>query len=149
MKPLSYACLFSTFAILCSWAGVAQADLPPPDDYVETCTLDQRQGPGLSCVECFASFEDPNACDVTWSAQGYNHVCRSYGASAWTEVWCQSATGTGEGTGSDTGAQHAAPRPAINRGGCSVGGSWDAWAVPVGLVLLGLVASPWLRRRSA
>ena len=97
--------------VISAWAAVASADLPPPEDYVETCTADQQQHEGTSCVECPNWYEHPAMCAEQYGSQGYTQACRSYGASAWTEVWCttNAATGTGSGTGEGSGMESQVP----------------------------------------
>lgn len=97
---------FSFFCVaLCSPA--AWADVPPPDGYVETCTIQDRQDAGESCVDCFADFSNPDHCADTVGTQGYTHECRAWGGSAWSEVWCRAdaAEGTGEGAPTPDGGE--------------------------------------------
>jgi len=114
---------------------VAKADIPPPDDYVETCTIDKQTAPGLTCESCRAWHGERDACDKTLGVQGFRKMCQAYGASAWSEVWCK-----GEATGPKP-AEGPTPTsgPESKKTGCT-GGSLELWAL-AGLVL------PILRRR--
>jgi hypothetical protein len=67
----------------------ARADLPPPDDYVEQCTVDKAQGrTKQTCQSCSAWHGDPDACKKQFEGGTFAHECRAYGASTWSEVWC-------------------------------------------------------------
>lgn len=76
----------------------AAADIAPPPGYEETCTLEQVQVAGNSCVECRGSFQDREACATEWSPQGYEKACQTRGASVWTEIWCTAADPAAEGS---------------------------------------------------
>lgn len=72
---------------------LARADLPPPDGYVEQCTVEKQQAPGKTCIACQNDYRslttdagDP--CQQKYEPQGYTKICKSWGASVWTEVWC-------------------------------------------------------------
>ncbi|MFO0744622.1 MAG: hypothetical protein U1F43_02975 [Myxococcota bacterium] len=81
----------------------ARADVPPPDDYVETCTVEKQTKPGLDCKSCSAWHGEPDACDKTLGKDGYAKKCQSWGASSWGEVWCK---------GTETPAEKPAEKPA-------------------------------------
>ncbi len=70
-------------------AGHALADVAPPPDYVEKCTIEEQQGAGDECQPCGASFQGREKCTAL-GAEGYKHRCKAHGASVWTEVWCRS-----------------------------------------------------------
>jgi len=78
-------------AALMSLSAAAFADVAPPPDYVESCTVAKQQGPGLDCRECGTYYAEHDKCDKTLGTQGFSKRCRSRGASVWTEVWCRSA----------------------------------------------------------
>lgn len=105
--------------------SVALADIPPPDDYVETCTIDKQQVPGLECKSCSAWHGEQDACDKTLGAEGYRRMCKSYGASAWSEIWCK-----GEPTGPAP-AEGPTPTsgPESKKTGCTGGGVAGLWAL--------------------
>lgn len=68
---------------------VALADVAPPPDYVERCVLGNHQAAGLECQECSTNFSDPNKCATSLQPGGFQHRCRTSGASVWTEIWCR------------------------------------------------------------
>jgi hypothetical protein len=149
----------ASLAILTGTAE-AKADLPPPDGYVETCTVPQQQGVGEECVLCQATYAQ--ACNVT----GYTERCKGWGASVWTEVWCRASTdaagGAGGGpnpaggalpaTGGVADTEGGTPNATggsgsgeVSGGGCalSVGAAMARGSVP----LFGLALLAWMLRR--
>lgn len=74
------------------WVGKARADIPPPPDYVEQCTVEKQTAPGKTCVACNANFGNRTGCQTQYGGEGYAKACQSYGASVWTEVWCRGGT---------------------------------------------------------
>jgi uncharacterized protein (TIGR03382 family) len=44
---------------------------------------------GLECQSCQAHHGAPDACATTLGKDGYRKMCKSWGASAWSEVWCK------------------------------------------------------------
>jgi hypothetical protein len=100
MKYSNVPCLIGVLLATAAFAGMAAADVPPPEDYVETCTLDQQQKPGEECVACQATyFDDPNPCQEQYGPLGYSNRCKSWGTSH-TEIWCK---GSADGTGGSAG----------------------------------------------
>ncbi len=101
MKTLLAACLVLI-------AGIAHADVPPPDGYVEDCTIEKQSAPGLTCESCRAWHGDREACTKTLGVKGYRKMCESHGASVWNEIWCtgeatkDSAEGPGPTNGSES-----------------------------------------------
>jgi hypothetical protein len=74
------------------FASLALADLAPPRNYVESCTLEKRQRAGQECVACRASYMGREQCEPH-EAQGFASVCKSRGASVWNEVLCKPKVG--------------------------------------------------------
>ncbi len=101
MKRTAVGLLTACLAILGA-ARSAQADVAPPDDYVETCTVEEQQGAGETCVTCQVSYEDFEACATTYEPQGYTKRCKTAGASFYSEVYCR--TGSESGSGGSTGS---------------------------------------------
>ena len=69
----------------------ALADTPPPPGYEETCTVELREQAGTTCKACEASpgaGGDPDVCKKKFASTKFTYVCRTYGGSFWTEVWC-------------------------------------------------------------
>jgi hypothetical protein len=89
----AFTSMFAALAAL-SAASNAMADVAPPPNYVERCSIDKVQQSAEHCESCRAWHGDPEACSKSLGAQGYQHRCRTNGASAWSEIWCKSATGT-------------------------------------------------------
>lgn len=67
----------------------SRADVAPDPSYVESCTLEQQKQSGDECLECRASFQDPEACRTEHATGGFAQRCRTRGASVWTEIWCR------------------------------------------------------------
>jgi MYXO-CTERM domain-containing protein len=87
----------------------ARADLPMPEGFVETCTLERATGPGQECVLCGDSYyKTPDACAAKLGPKGFAKSCRSKGGSTWKEVWCKK----GKGTPPAPSAAEPAPAPA-------------------------------------
>jgi hypothetical protein len=92
---MRYSLLFAFFLFT---AFSAQADIPPPDDFVEDCTVEDKEQAGTDCDTCFAGAisnptipdggPNPGHCDHKFQGTDYEYVCSTYGASAHTEVWC-------------------------------------------------------------
>ncbi|HJX66178.1 MAG TPA: hypothetical protein VJ860_19740 [Polyangia bacterium] len=70
-------------------AGAARADIPPPPDYVETCTLANKQTPTSECLACAADYNNFGRCGPLLSPYCYSKVCQTWGGSAHTEIWCR------------------------------------------------------------
>jgi len=121
--PLVLAVAVATFA-----TG-ARADVPPPDGYVEECTVEKKEQPGTDCKACPNNPSNPQDYCAQQVGAGYTKVCNSYGASVWTEVWC-----------------NGPPRPAEEEsGGCSLGRSPSEGGVP--WLGTALAAMAWILAR--
>ncbi len=68
---------------------VARADVAPPND---PCSLANEEDGGASCQTCSASIYADN-CAQMFSGTGDVLVCKTIGATVWTEIWCASADG--------------------------------------------------------
>ena len=121
---------------LLALAGVARADLPPPPDIVEACTVAVCPA-GTTSQTCAASFEGRGDCEAL-EAKGYVRACKSAGASAWTEVMCASTAGN------EPPVTPATPKgvPAPTAGGCATAPAGSSGAAL--LLALGVLAA---RRR--
>ena len=93
--------MIALIALLAS--GVARADIPPPEGYVERCTVEVCGTAGGAM--CRASFQRRADCE-TLEAQGYVAKCRTRGASVWGEAMCKP-----EGTAQPASAASAAVTP--------------------------------------
>jgi MYXO-CTERM domain-containing protein len=67
----------------------AIADQPPPEGYVEKCTVAKQQTASSECLDCSAWVSHLNRCTNLLAPYCYTRICKSYGASAWTEVLCR------------------------------------------------------------
>ena len=68
------------------------ADVAPPSDYVEECTIEKQCSPGQQCLECPGSYEDYDStpfCEKTYGSMGYTKQCTTWGGSFWEEIWCR------------------------------------------------------------
>lgn len=125
-------------------AGSALADVAPPPDYVETCTVDQQQGDGETCVSCEVSFEDFEACINTYEPQGYELRCKTAGASVYSEVFCMANQGGAAGAGAEP-TNDASESDSDGEASCSLSPRSERGSA-VWLLLVGL-ALAWRRRR--
>src|SRR5688572_11924696 len=103
----------------------ALADLPPPDDYVEQCTIDKAQErTGQACRSCNAWHGEPEACKTQFKDTTFAHECRAYGASTWSEVWCDPKAQLAAREGTKAPSGESAPPPAGTKGdakACAIG----------------------------
>lgn len=118
MKYRQNSLLIGAFLATAAFAGTATADVAPPEDYVESCTLEKQQKPGEDCVECSATyFDNPNPCEAQYANRGYAHRCSSWGT-AHTEIWCKAAAqGTAGSAGAADIGNGTAGSEAIDSGG--------------------------------
>lgn len=66
------------------------ADVAPPSDYEEECTIAKKCSSGQQCLECPGSYEDYSStpfCEKTYGRIGYTNQCKTWGASFWKEIW--------------------------------------------------------------
>ena len=92
---MHYSLLFALFLFT---AFSAQADIPPSDDYVEDCTVENKEQAGTDCDTCIAGpgmgstipdgGPNPEHCDHKFQGTDYDYVCSTLGASFHTQVWC-------------------------------------------------------------
>ena len=141
----------------------ARADVPPPSDYKETCTVAQQEGAQDHCElrpafhgDAWGCAADPintppdkNRCGYGgdqatccngWLAAGWKYRCKTYGASVFGALWCRPRTAADP-------ARPAAPASTSSSGGCA-SRSQPKTGQSFGLAtLLGLIAVTWLVRR--
>ena len=140
------------------YLSVARADLPPPDGYVEQCTVNKQQTPGKTCVACKNDFSGSGACQQKYGPQGYTKGCQSWGGSVWTEVWCTgnldagtnpvgtcSSTSTQSCTQPDAGNQVTSP---VGSCSCRTHSQRGRGSMAAVVVLCTLVSIRLLKRRS-
>jgi len=91
----------------------ARADIPPPEGYVETCTLEKQGTAENECVSCGSFHGTPEKCSTLHGADGYTKNCQAGGASVWTEIWCRPKAG---GTVAQAPDKPAEDKPAAKDG---------------------------------
>ena len=73
-------------------AQTALADVAPGPLYREDCTVQKKEQEGTTCQTCSGSMSGSDTglpeCEATFADTDYTYVCKTYGASVWTEVWC-------------------------------------------------------------
>ncbi len=74
-------------AFLCR-SALAHADIAPPI-HVQVCTVETQCRASEEGVSCVGSHVDRDRCEKQYAKNGYARRCKTYGASAWTEVWCR------------------------------------------------------------
>ena len=79
-------------AVVALVAVPAVADIPPPATYVETCTVSKQQKAGAECATCAAYHGDAARCTRLLSPYCYTKICKTWGASGWSEVLCRTAS---------------------------------------------------------
>ncbi len=145
-------------------SGIARADLPPPEGYVERCTVEVCGAAGGEM--CRASFKGRETCEAL-EARGYTARCRTRGASVWAEALCKpeaqgqtASAGTtnaiqgAEGEPSATpppsqpSAPSAAPAP-VGSGGCASVPTAPSWSAGFLAVASMLAVFGSARRRGA
>lgn len=152
MKPT----LAAVFSIL-TLAAPAAADIPPPDDYVETCTLARYEAAGGDCLACPGGWDSDGCADHPDVTEEHERCCSSWGASSNTEVWC---AGGCPSVGEEEAEPEPEPEPepeadaptnapgADGGCGCRVAASRSGLPVALGaLGLLALIRRPGRRRR--
>ena len=70
-------------------AATAYADLPPPEGYVEQCTIARQCKKDEDGTTCSAWHGDRQKCKKEHATDGYTYKCSTRGASTWTEVYCR------------------------------------------------------------
>jgi hypothetical protein len=84
-----YCGLVLTAAGSLTLAGAARADVPPPDGYVETCTIAKRQTATSECLFCEAERSTADRCEPLLAPYCYVKVCQAWGGSGYPELWCR------------------------------------------------------------
>ena len=79
----------------------AAADISPGPLYREECTIDQKEQKGTTCDSCRGSHAESDSglsmCESKFEDTDFTYVCKSYGASSWSEVWCDGPPNEGCG----------------------------------------------------
>ncbi len=87
------------------FVSTALADLAPPPDYVEECTVAIQCREGEQGRECRASYNARDTCDLLLD-EGWERRCKTNGRSVWSEVFCRADPGVEGGVeGAEGGAE--------------------------------------------
>lgn len=78
-----------TSVLIALAAAPALADMPPPSTYVETCTIAKQQTATSECLQCSAYYGDTTRCANLLGPYCYQSLCKTWGASSWSEVLCR------------------------------------------------------------
>jgi hypothetical protein len=107
-------CLTLTLALLWPLVRVAKADVPPPPNYVESCTVAKQCRPGEEGTTCGTYHGEPDKCRKLHASDGFVHKCNTRGASVWSEVYCRpkGKTAASVAPGAAKGVPAAAGAPA-------------------------------------
>jgi hypothetical protein len=86
--PAMLAVLFAASAL------PARADVPPPPDYVENCTVAKQQTATTECLECRAYYGASSRCQTMLAPYCFTKICKTYGASVWSDILCRTKGAT-------------------------------------------------------
>ena len=68
----------------------ALADIPPPDGYVEQCTIAKVCKSTEEGDSCFVmDYKDPTQCARKHAKDGFTFKCKAGGGHSWTEIFCR------------------------------------------------------------
>ncbi|HRI67766.1 MAG TPA: hypothetical protein PK156_26195 [Polyangium sp.] len=81
----------SMFVVSLSWD--ARADLPRPEGWEPTCTIEKEQAKGGGPCEHCRGWQNPDPCQKALEDKGYTRRCTEGGAGSYVAVWCKSAAG--------------------------------------------------------
>ena len=87
MKTSTIPASLAVISAFCALSALA--DVPPPEGYVETCTVARQETATSECLACSAYYGATTRCQTTLEPYCYSKVCKSNGASVWTEVLCR------------------------------------------------------------
>jgi hypothetical protein len=77
------------FSVSIVFACPAWADVPPPDGYVERCTIADQQTATSECLDCYATRGMADRCEPLLVPYCFTKVCHTWSGSS--EVWCRTA----------------------------------------------------------
>lgn len=80
---------FISLALIGSFTGWARADVPPPDDYVEECTLAKQRREGEHCIMRNVHVMEPIGATLYLKELGFCRRCNTYGATVRGEIDCR------------------------------------------------------------
>jgi hypothetical protein len=96
-RSLARGCL----AVGLTLPGVAFADVPPPEGYVEACTVAKKQTEAVECLACSADGFESTRCRTLLQPYCYVKFCKTRGFNVWGEVWCRTKSGSAPKVPSD------------------------------------------------
>ncbi len=91
-------------------ASSARADLAPPPNYVESCTIENAPK-DQECHRCGAFFGNRTWCSDELASYGFSQQCRTRGASVWGEIWCRPKAATNKAVPKEVLAELGSPKP--------------------------------------
>jgi len=122
-----------TLAVVALGAAPALADIPPPSTYVETCTIAQKLTATSECLECSAYYGDTTRCSKLLNTYCYQSLCKTWGASAWSEVLCRTKAANAPVVPSDVIAiLSSSTKPAPSADGGTIPASCAPYTPPTG-----------------
>lgn len=86
MLPGVKALPWIALALASSITLAAHADVPPPDDYVEECTLDKQKREGEECILRSVHVGQPPGETLLLQEFGFCRRCNTYGATVRGEI---------------------------------------------------------------
>jgi hypothetical protein len=89
LMKMRYLSIALTLALSLRLVGSVRADIPPPPDYVEKCTVANKQTTTSECLACSSGYFALNKCSGLLTPYCYSKVCQTYGASVFSELWCR------------------------------------------------------------
>jgi MYXO-CTERM domain-containing protein len=109
-----------------STSSPVRADVPPPDGYVEACTLEKVQTSTSECLACLAERMVADRCEALLAPYCFSKVCQAWGGSAFTEILCRTKGAQVPPVPADTLEQltpNTYPLPPVGDGGVDAGSS--------------------------
>jgi hypothetical protein len=100
---------FAGWVVTLTVTSSALADVPPPEGYEEKCTVAKQQTTTTECLTCASMHGQTDRCASVLAPYCYVYVCKTYGASAWTEVLCRAKDPKAPAVPADVSAQLASP----------------------------------------
>jgi MYXO-CTERM domain-containing protein len=128
-------------------AAPALADIPPPSTYVETCTIAQQQTATSECLTCSAYYGDSTRCSKLLNTYCYHSLCKTWGASAWSEVLCRTKTANAPVVPSDVIAiLSSSMTPAPSADGGTIPASCAPYTAPTGTATATVTSTPTITK---
>lgn len=88
-----HALIGALFGSLCLLApGASRADLPRPEGWEPSCTIEKHRKEGEECKAC-RGYRAPDPCQEELAKGGYARRCEEGGAGSYVAVWCKGGAG--------------------------------------------------------